>query len=222
MRRHALLLVIAASLLVLGALFVLFRAISEQPPAPAPATAPSGRAQVSPGSPTRPTGIPAITALRPRPSRQSATGDEPAGASSGAPGEATAGGSGADSAPPGTRQNTNNLQLGAPQLREQIAGNSEKIRGCLQAAGGAPTGDAVVTFIVARKAGTFVVEQTDVDRDQTTVQGDPLLECMHQAARSMTFSGLPRDAEAIIVTRAIRLDAGQLADDRFVKFSYLR
>jgi hypothetical protein len=135
-------------------------------------------------------------------------------------GTATTSGS-QDSAPPGTRLNTKNLDFGLPQMRAQAAATEPKLRECLAKAGGKPTGDATLTFIAAKKGDKIVIEDTSYDADATTLKGDDLVECLHQTSKAMTFQGLPREAEAVQVTRSIKVTNGQLVENGIVKFSYI-
>jgi hypothetical protein len=109
-----------------------------------------------------------------------------------------------------------------PQLRQKIAANKAQIAACVRASGSRPTGNATVTFIVADRAGKIVVEEADIDHDATTLQDATLLDCFPKATSAMQFDGLPREADAIIVTRTIELDNGAVKSDRPSNFSYIR
>lgn len=122
--------------------------------------------------------------------------------------------------PPATRYNTKNLQFGLPQLKDKIAGNTPQIAACI--GGARPTGKATMTFIVAHRGGEYVVEQSDYDRDASTVQDETMLDCFAKAANTMQFDGLPREADAIVVTRTIELENGAVTSDRPSNFSYIR
>lgn len=219
MKRFAVPLVIAGSLAVLVALFMLLRAITSTSPA-APVTAtpprPTETASAAPApAPTMPSPAPAPgaqapTRAEPRPTAPRNIWDEPPAPPAG----------GSSDALPGTRANTKNLHFGLPQLREKIAANAPHVQQCLK--GSSASGEATLTFIVAQRAGKIIIEQTDVDRDKTTVQDEPLLECLHKTAEKIQLDGLPREAEAIIVTRVMTLQDGSLAEDKPLKFSYLR
>ncbi len=220
MRRFAVPLVIVASTAVLAGLVVLWRSISadsapvtaaprpneapEGAPAPAPTTGPAA---------TRAPDRPALAQRAPQP------GTGPAG------GPTAPSLGGGDGAAPGTKENTKNLEWGITQMRAQVAANEPKVVECLaQAAstGDRPTGDATLTFIAARRGDKIVIEDTGVDRDGTTIASEPLLECLHATSKSMTFAGLPREAEAVFVTRTVKVEAGGLVESKVVKFSYIR
>jgi hypothetical protein len=66
------------------------------------------------------------------------------------------------------------------------------------------------------------VEDTGVDEDKTTLPGGDLLDCLRETSRSMKFEGLPREADGIVVTRAVTVDHGKLVGNKHVTFSYLR
>jgi hypothetical protein len=110
-----------------------------------------------------------------------------------------------------------------PTLREQELAVAPKLAECAaKAAGGAKlTGSAVLTFILAHKGDQAVVETTGVDYDQTTIDNEPVLECMRETARAMTFQPVP-DSSAIYVTRKVELDHGKLVGNKFLDFSRVR
>jgi hypothetical protein len=227
MRRYAVPLVITGSLVVLGAGFLLLKTISASPAEPPPTTAPH---QPTASTEPRPaTQAPAASRSRiplPGPPRRRDPGAVSSTDSTGTGGPPPT--LQEEQGPPGTRWNTKNLEFGSRQLRAQIAANTEKIRECVRDSGLTPSGDATLTFIVGKQQDktthedAYVVEQTNLERDATTLQGEALLECMQQAATAMHFVGLPREADAIIVTRAVKLVDGQVAEDKYVKFSYIR
>jgi len=219
MRRFAVPLVIVASTTVLVGLVFLWRSISaESAPVkvdPRVPTAPTPQpATTSPSAPSVPA-IRAPAAAPPRPRVESAeprSGDAPPTLES-------------DSAPPGTKLNTKNLQWGITQMRAQVAANEPKVVECLQQAatsGQRPTGDATLTFIAAKRGDKIVIEDTNIDGDGTTLQGDALLDCLHTTSKAMTFEGLPREAEAVFITRSVKVENGGLVENKLVKFSYIR
>lgn len=130
-----------------------------------------------------------------------------------------------DTAPPGTRGNTKNLHFGGTQLRAQHAAVQPLVEKCVSdavAKGTAPSGEATLTYIVVKKGEKVAVEDTGIDDSKTTLQGSELLDCMRETARAMKFEGLPREAEGLVVTRSVTLEAGKLIDYKHVGFSYLR
>lgn len=126
---------------------------------------------------------------------------------------------------PATRANTKNLHYGNPQLVAQTAAIEPLVVKCIEAdvaAGHSPSGRAVLTYIVAQRGAKVAVEETGVDEDKTTLQGEQLLECLQGTSRSMKFEGLPREAEALVVTRGVTVEHGKLTENSHVNFSYLR
>jgi len=123
--------------------------------------------------------------------------------------------------PPGTLANTKNLDYGATQMRYQTLGVEPAVRKCVADAPGKPTGDAVVTFVVAHHGDKYVIEDTGVDTDKTSLQDQKLLDCLRETARGMTFVGLPREAEAVVIMRSIKVESGVLTEHKLSSFSYI-
>jgi hypothetical protein len=205
-----------AALLV--ALFLLWQStrsqdapIVAQPSEPTaqPAPAPSESAT----TPTSPT-----AARTPRaPTSGSVAGPRPAPSMpAGAP-------STADSAP---LQLTNeNLELGGAQLRAQTKAVEPLVRECVEKAakdGVRPSGTAMLTYIVAKRGNKLSIEDTGIDNEKTTIENEPLLQCLHQTAKSMQFVGLPRGASEIYAARSVTLENGKVTEYKHVTFSYLR
>jgi hypothetical protein len=122
--------------------------------------------------------------------------------------------------PPGTRFNTKNLHYGLDQLIVKIGANTPQVTACV--GGKRPTAKVSLQFIVAHKAGKYLVEQVDIDADNTTLEDQALLECMMKATKTIELDGLPREAPAIIVTRVTTFADGAVTEDKPLKFSYLR
>lgn len=118
--------------------------------------------------------------------------------------------------------NPHNLHFGGAQLREQTAAVDGLVRQCVSnAASQKLTGNALLTFIVAKRGDKYLVEDTGIDAEKTTLQNETLLECLHKTALSMKFIGLPRDAEALTVTRSVKLENGALTEHKMTGFSYI-
>jgi hypothetical protein len=118
--------------------------------------------------------------------------------------------------------NPNNLHFGGAQLREQTAAVDALVRQCVSnAASQKLSGNAVLTFIVAKRGDKYLVEDTGIDREKSSLQSEPLLECLHKTATSMKFVGLPRDAEALSVDRRVKLENGALTEHKMIGFSYI-
>lgn len=224
MKRFAVPFVIAGSVVVLIALFVLLRSItSGTTPTPPPTTkAPeSPTATAAPELPSVPGRSPAPSggsslAHMLRPHKRAADSEGTTGTAPSATDERP---EERGDGPPATRFNTKNLQFGMTQIREQIAGNAPQIAACIGS--NKPTGKATLTFIVAHRGDKYVIEQSDYDREGSTVQDEALLDCFAKAANAMQFQGLPREADAIIVTRSIGIDSGAVTEDK-ATFSYIR
>jgi hypothetical protein len=130
-----------------------------------------------------------------------------------------------DHPPPATRANTKNLHWGTAQLNAQNIAVQPLVEKCIADAaekGVKPSGTATLTYIVIAKGDKVTVEDTGFDDSKTTLQAPELVDCMRETARSMKFEGLPREAEGLVVTRTVTLDAGKLVDYKHVSFSYLR
>jgi hypothetical protein len=130
-----------------------------------------------------------------------------------------------DNAPPATRGNTKNLEFGGTQLREQTKAVGHWVQRCAddaKKAGLAPSGTAILTYVVAKHGDKYEVEDTGIDEDKTTLQGTELLDCMRTTALAMHFEGLPREATGIVATRSVTLKDGVITEYKHVGFSYLR
>lgn len=130
-----------------------------------------------------------------------------------------------DRPPPASRANTTHLEYGGTQLRAQAKAVEPLVHECLaaeSAAGALPTGKAMMTYVVAKRGDKYLVEDTAIDDENTTLQGDKLLECLRETARSMKFIGLPREAEALVVSRSVTVEHGKITEYKHVGFSYLR
>jgi hypothetical protein len=217
MRRYAVPIVIVGSMALLGALLLLWKAIATDAPAPEVSVGPRspepGAAAPAGTAPPRGPTARAPLPLVPRRGGESAA---PAPHDPASPPPTLA----QDDGPPGTMLNTKNLHFGVPQMRALIDATGPQVRECLRAAGGA-SGEATLTFIVAKRGERYVVEDTGVDDDATTLQGEGLLECLHATSRALVFQGLPREATAVIVTRRVSADKGNLVDNEMLKFSYI-
>lgn len=177
----------------------------QQPVAPAtPASPPAARARrVTPAIPTAPATSRAIHGERAPTMPAPAPALEP------------------EKPPPAVRSNRN-LQFGAPQLHAQTKAVEPLVRACIEKAANQPTGTAYVNYVVTKREDKFVIEETGVEPSGTTIEDEPLLQCLHETANAMKFIGLPRDAESIMATRRIVIDHGKLTEYKHVTFSYLK
>jgi hypothetical protein len=130
-----------------------------------------------------------------------------------------------DHPPPASRANTTHLEYGGTQLRAQAKAVEPLVHECIAAetaAGVMPTGKAMLTYVVAKRGDKYLVEDTAIDDENTTLHGDKLLECLRETARGMKFVGLPREAEALVVSRSVTVEHGKITEYKHVGFSYLR
>jgi hypothetical protein len=202
---------------LLGALLLLWKAIATDAPAPEVSVHPrsSEPGAAAPAGTAAPRGPTARAPLPPVPRR----GGESAAPAAYDPATRPPALE-QDDGPPGTMLNTKNLHFGMPQMRALIEATGPQVRECLRAAGSA-SGEATLTFIVAKRGDRYIVEDTGVDDSATTLQGDALLECLHATSRGLVFEGLPREATAVIVTRRVSADQGNLVDNEMLRFSYI-
>jgi len=219
MQRLAIPLVIAGSAALLVVLFLLVRSLDRDAAEPSPSStgsaAPTATAVApTPAAPRAPAGRATLPPIARRPAPESA----PTPARDDRPQLAP------ERPPPGTLTDEN-LEYGTPQLGEQIAAVEPLVADCVKrtaAAGHRLTGRAELTFIVAKQGDKILVEDTGLDPEQTTIDSAPLLECLHETSRAMKFKGLPRNADALIVTRRVDIADGALVNNAYVKFSYIR
>jgi hypothetical protein len=130
-----------------------------------------------------------------------------------------------ESAPPATEDNKQNLHFGGTQLREQTKAVGVKVQRCVDDAnkkGLSPTGEAMLTYVVAKHGDKYEVETTGIDDEKTTLQNTELLDCLRTTALAMHFEGLPREATSIVASRVVKLEAGKVVEYKHVSFSYLR
>lgn len=218
MPRSSTLLLAVAGVGVLGTIGLLAHAVQSEPePTTTATTAPttSGSAPIASRAPTKTSTLPARVWRQP-PRTNTAT----SGSTSDAPAPTLE-----YHPPPATRENTKNLQWGTTQLNAQNLAVQPLVEKCIADAGDKgvkPSGTATLTYIVVDKGGKVVVEDTGFDDSKTTLQAPELVDCMRETARAMKFEGLPREAEGLVVTRSVTLEAGKLVGYKQVSFSYLR
>ncbi|HTL33888.1 MAG TPA: hypothetical protein VL326_12220 [Kofleriaceae bacterium] len=224
-RSRGALLVVAGAIGLFAILGVLVRAVHSEVPEAAgtheSAASQPGASQS--GTPSSPSG--AIAARDPSPQRKSIWKTPMMHVSQGDSDSAPSAPVVDENAPPATRGNTKNLQFGGTQLREQTNKVSHWVQMCVSDAkkkGLAPSGTAILTYVVAKHGDKYEVEDTGIDEDKTTLEGTELLDCLRTTAFAMHFEGLPREASGIIATRSVTLKDGVLTEYKHVGFSYLR
>ena len=223
MRRSSSLLAVAGGIAVLAMLFVLWR-LTRLALAPVEPGAPSAPETEAPAPEVVAPGTPAPRGVLPLPRAPIRPGEprDPAPAADRGPDRPALDD---DRPAPGTPENMTNLHFGSPQFKAQIAAVEPQLKECLQraaATGHTPSGSASLTFILIQKPGKVVVDGTGIDADKTTLENEALVECMRDTANAMTFAGLPREAEGVVVTRLVSVERGALTENRYVTFSYLR
>jgi hypothetical protein len=115
-------------------------------------------------------------------------------------------------------------QWGLPHMRERVTAIEPKVNECLtqaQSRGDKPTGDATLTFVASKKGDKIVIEDTNYDHDGTSLKNESLVECLQGTSNAITFDGLPRNANAVFVTRTVKVENGALVENKLVKFSYI-
>jgi hypothetical protein len=224
MPRPSVLLFVSGSAAVLLGLVWLWHSTRTEPAAPAAVAERSTPATPANAEPA----APSVPATAPRPAARvgrKPTSSAPSAPSMPAPSVPSGVPSLSDDAPPATRANTKNLHFGGTQLRAQAKAVEPAVRECIDkaaVAGARPSGDALLTYVVAKRGDKYLVEDTSFDDAKTTLAHEGLLECLHRTALGMTFVGLPREAEALVVTRSVTVENGALTEYKHVGFSYLR
>jgi hypothetical protein len=204
----------AGTAALLVALFVLWqstRSSGNDRPAPPPrvvdepAPAPTPMAPTTPAAPppsTRAARPPAIPA--PAPSR---TPTAPAAPAPVMP-----------EPQPAPSPETANLHYGATQLNAQTKAVEPLVQDCVAKAGGRLSGTVSMTYMVAKADDGYQITETGIDYGKTTIDNEPLLECLHQTAKSMKFEGLPYNVNAIEAARRVTLEAGKITEYKHMTY----
>ena len=109
-------------------------------------------------------------------------------------------------------------------LRQQVAAVAPEVAECAkQAAGSGADGTAVLTYMVTpdNKKQQVTIEQTGVEYDGTTITDQPLLDCLKDTSKAMTFK-YERDRDGVFAFRRVKLAAGKVVENAFVNFHYVR
>lgn len=212
MRRPAWLAVIAGVLLLVGLVALKMAMTTDDEPAPAPApqvAAPAVPAPVAEPSPSVPAPVAGSAAPQ-------AAQNAPAGAAPNAPElpEIVQGLAPTEKHPP-----IANKAL----LREQVAAVEPQIVECAKQASFTGSGSAVLTYQVSpNKAKQDVsIESTGVEYDGTTIDNQPLLDCLKDTAKDMKFKFVP-DTDGVFAFRRVKFDGGKLVENTFMDFHYVR
>ena len=110
-------------------------------------------------------------------------------------------------------------------LRAQAAAVEPQIVACAAqsaAAGYQANGTARLWYIVAgHPDGKVVIESTGTDDEKTTIDNQPLLDCLKDTANAMQFTYAP-DTWAVYAWREVKFTDGKLVENKFVDFHYLK
>jgi len=208
---------VIAGVLLLAALVALRLAMvpddEPAPSAPAPhASAPGAPASVAESSPSGP----APSAAAPAPQVPSAAPSAAAPSAPELPAIATA------FTPSEKHPPIANKAL----LREQVAAVQPQVVECAKQAKGSgytANGTAVLTYMVAphKDKQDVAIEQTGVEYDGTTIDNQPLLDCLKDTSNDMKFKFVP-DTDGVFAFRRIKFESGKLVENVFVDFHYVR
>ena len=111
-------------------------------------------------------------------------------------------------------------------LREQVAAVAPQIAECAKQAKGSgytANGTAVLTYLVAphKDKQDVEIETTGVEYDGTTIDNQPLLDCLKDTAKDMKFKFVP-DTDGVFAFRRVKFDAGKVVENTFMDFHYVR
>lgn len=108
-------------------------------------------------------------------------------------------------------------------LRAQILAVQPEVEACGKAAGDKANGTAVLTYMVTpnKAKQTVDIEQPGVEYDGTTIDDQPLLDCLKDTAKDMKFKYVP-DTDGVYAFRRVKFDNGKLVENAYVKFHYMR
>ncbi len=217
--RRPTLLIAAGTTALLVALVLLWHSTLADSAAPAPTAQPRTEATNETSTPAG-TSTPPAGAARPAPRPSAPGGFTPSRTvptMPEAPAEAEQIG--------GPKLTNEGIEMGKNQLLEQTKAVEPLVRECVEkatASGAHATGTAILTYHVAQHGEEFTIENTGIDNEKTTLENEPLLDCLSATAKGMKFVGLPRGAKEIYAARRVTLDKGKITEYKHVTFSYLR
>ncbi|HVK86960.1 MAG TPA: hypothetical protein VM513_22730 [Kofleriaceae bacterium] len=107
------------------------------------------------------------------------------------------------------------------QLKERIASVEPAIAQCLALTAEQLTGIATLDFVagIEPSTGLAVVETTGIVDDGTTIASEPVLACLHEAARGMPPLPLPDGIESAYVAWRLELVDGEVKDRRVTEYA---
>jgi len=111
-------------------------------------------------------------------------------------------------------------------LRQQVAAVAAQVADCTNQAAGSGyrgSGTAVLTYMVTpdKKKQTVEIEQTGIEYDGTTIDNQPLLDCLKDTSKAMTFAYVP-DTDGVFALRRVKVADGKVVENAFVNFHYVR
>jgi type IV secretory pathway VirB10-like protein len=108
-------------------------------------------------------------------------------------------------------------------LREQVAAVAPQLAECAKQASFTGSGSAVLTYLVApnKQKQDVSIESTGVEYDGTTIDNQPLLDCLKDTAKDMKFKYVP-DTDGVFAFRRVKFEGGKLVENTFVDFHYVR
>lgn len=111
-------------------------------------------------------------------------------------------------------------------LRQKVAALGAQVADCAKQAddsGYRANGTAVLTFLVTpdKKKQDVEIEQTGIEYDGTTIDNQPLLDCLKDTSKAMTFKYVP-DTDGVLGLRRVKLADGKVVENAFMYFHYVR
>jgi hypothetical protein len=111
-------------------------------------------------------------------------------------------------------------------LRDQVAAVEPQVIECGKQAAGSgvrANGTAVLTYMVTpdKKKQEVAIEQTGVEYDGTTIDNQPLLDCLKDTSKDMKFKYVP-DTDGVFALRRVKFTDGKLVENSFINFHYVR
>jgi hypothetical protein len=108
-------------------------------------------------------------------------------------------------------------------LREQVAAVQPELVECAKQASFTGSGSAVLTYLVApdKQKQDVSIETTGVEYDGTTIDNQPLLDCLKDTAKDMKFKFVP-DTDGVFAFRRVKFEGGKLVENAFMDFHYVR
>ena len=85
-------------------------------------------------------------------------------------------------------------------------------------------GTAVLTYMVTpdKKKQDLSIEQTGIEYDGTTITDQPLLDCLKDTSKAMTFKYVPDTDGVFALKRRVKLADGKVVENAFMDFHYVR